>query len=140
MVALPLSISEMATPQEASSGIETHWFEVRRGRDEEEEAGTPDSGDCGRLGMSALTRGCPASEDRLGWVKLTFVPPADDNTPAEQMGYRIVLVEGALPSGMQLPNDPVRSYLSYQDELGLGDRWRGSSVAANLNDPCLQSR
>lgn len=52
--------------------------------------------------------GAATSCDDLGRVELVVTPGGDDRTPAESLGYRLVLVDGRLPRGASLPSEPVR--------------------------------
>jgi hypothetical protein len=61
--------------------VEVLDVEVHRGR----------GPDCEGLGGYSAT-----SCDDIGWISITVVPPADDRTPADEMGYRLSIVEGDL--------------------------------------------
>jgi len=52
--------------------------------------------------------GAASSCDDLGRVELVVTPGADDRTPSEALGYRLMLIEGRLPRGASLPAEPVR--------------------------------
>jgi hypothetical protein len=44
----------------------------------------------------------------LGVIRIT-VPVTDDQTPADQCGFRLALVSGTLPPGFQLPDHDIRA-------------------------------
>jgi len=54
--------------------------------------------------------GAASSCDDLGRVELTVTPGSDDRTPTDRLGYRLVLVDGRLPTGASLPSEPVRLF------------------------------
>ena len=62
--------------------------------------------------------------DDLGFITITPAPPVDDRTPAESLGYQLRLVEGELPSGLKLPEGPVRAR-TLPDEPDPTARWIG---------------
>lgn len=51
--------------------------------------------------------GCEACPDRA-YLELVLTPGTDDTTPADEMGYVILLSEGEAPDGIRLPDQPFR--------------------------------
>lgn len=78
-----------------------------------------------RRGTAAERSGCghsSSSLDDLGWVYLRFSPSGDDRTPAEKMGYMVVLEEGEPPEGMLFPSEPSRAFME-DDGVALQLSW-----------------
>ncbi len=47
--------------------------------------------------------------DDISTLSLDFLPAVDDRTPAAELGYRLVLLDGELPEGMSLPDGAIRA-------------------------------
>ena len=78
-----------------------------------------------RVLRGRLPGGCAdeaSSCDDLGFVNLTFEPPADPETPPGLMGYIIVASDGAPPESLNLPDGPVRPDFGGQLSLVWNDR------------------
>ena len=64
-------------------------------------------------GQGPQSAGCGGSSatscDDIGQIRLNLVA-ADDRTDAARIGYRISLAGGALPSGLLLPDEPIRTF------------------------------
>lgn len=55
-----------------------------------------------RNGMTCTLASCVANScGNTGTVRIALAPAADDGTPADELGYRLVLVSGLLPESMQ---------------------------------------
>ncbi len=64
-------------------------------------------------GQAPQPAGCgttATSCDDVGFIHIVIAPTADDRTPPDQMGYRLELVDGAMPAGLQLPATAVRPF------------------------------
>lgn len=57
------------------------------------------SGGCG----SVMTTSC----DDLGWIALRILETGDDRTPTDAIGY-LVEVEGQVPAGFTVPQEPIQ--------------------------------
>jgi len=65
-----------------------------------------------RRGVGPETEGCTgeasaSSCDGVGRITLRVSPSTDDRTPAEQIGYRMIVVDGTPPEGAGLGDEPV---------------------------------
>ena len=55
-----------------------------------------------RNGMTCTLTSCVANScGNTGTVRIALAPAADDRTPVDELGYRLVLVSGLLPESMQ---------------------------------------
>lgn len=55
-----------------------------------------------RHGMTCTLASCVANScGNTGTVRIALAPAADDRTPEEELGYRLILVSGVLPESMQ---------------------------------------
>jgi hypothetical protein len=89
-----LDAAEMAADSSPPSPVVVDAVEILRGQGSQ--------GD----GCGAASTSC----DDIGRVLFHFTTPTDDRTGAALLGYRIVLVSGELPEGLQLPLMPVRRF------------------------------
>jgi MYXO-CTERM domain-containing protein len=54
--------------------------------------------------------GCSSYDSCEGMAAVVIsVSATDDATPAQEVGYRLTLVDGALPQDMRLPDSPIRT-------------------------------
>jgi len=74
--------------------VDIIWSDVTRGTD------PPNRVECDHTASSC---------DDIGFLLLEVVPPEDDRTPAESMGYLFEVVDGKLPTGFSFPTGPVRA-------------------------------
>jgi len=66
-----------------------------------------------KRGVGPTSSGCSqmaSSCDDLGWIQLDPVGATDDRTEPAQLGFIIEKTAGTLPSGMRLPEGPVRAF------------------------------
>jgi hypothetical protein len=72
-----------------------------------------------KRGVGPSSSGCgertATSCDDLGTLTLHVVPPADDRTAPEQIGYRIRVIAGTPPSGLTFPDQAVVPYAGRLD-------------------------
>jgi hypothetical protein len=85
------------------------------------------------------------STDDLGVLKLQFVPPADDRTGPDKMGYRIEHLDGEMPPNL-LPDFDVRALegvvwlywadgaTDYQEPIDFRFTVRAVDLAGNLGE------
>jgi hypothetical protein len=67
----------------------------------------------------------------LGVIRIT-VPVSDDQTPADQCGFRLALVSGTLPPGLQLPDHDI-SALNGEIFLHFPDRGGEAPLSFSLS-------
>ena len=93
----PAPVEHVVDPAEADVDkeppvkIEAVGMEVRRGKGP-------------RGGCSPTSTSC----DDIGTITLVPTPPSDDRTPSNELGYRIRLVSGTVPSGLTIPTEAWR--------------------------------
>lgn len=83
--------AEAAVDDEPPAKIETVGVEIRRGKGPE--------GGCSQSSTSC---------DDIGLITLIPTPPSDNRTDADELGYRIRLVGGEVPSGLTIPTEAWR--------------------------------
>jgi hypothetical protein len=98
-----------------------------------------------------MQEGCGESAtscDDLGLVNIKLVPPEDDQSPSDNLGYMITLKEGSLPGGVELPSGPVLAdansvlYLAWvdgaqdkQEPIGFTLEIFAMDLAGNVGEP-----
>lgn len=96
--------AEAAIDDEPPAKIETVGIEIRRGNGPE--------GGCSQSSTSC---------DDIGSIAIVPTPPSDNRTASAELGYRIRLVGGGVPSGLTIPTEALRVQSS--DFPGLYLRW-----------------
>jgi len=87
------------------------------------------SDDCPDSDDDFLVRACEAALfgpdcSNYGTISLNFEPAVDNRTPGEEMGYRVKLVGGELPKGLELPDHPVLAkQIRESESVRLGFDW-----------------
>jgi hypothetical protein len=87
--------AEQAADTTPPSEIGETTYSVQRGQG-------PQGGGCSGESVTSC--------DDIGSVSLQLGTVSDDRTGSSEMGFRLEVVDGALPSGLELPSGDVRAY------------------------------